>query len=74
MPIVSTNVASPARNERAASWLIFTSDCNGHPPPTALLLCWLAHQAQRLIQPSQHEAAAPNQRATPPSIGSLLIS
>jgi hypothetical protein len=33
-----------------------------------------AHQAQRLIQPNQHEAAAPNQRTTPPSIGSLLIS
>jgi hypothetical protein len=34
MPIVSTDAVSPARPERAASrehaasWLIFTSDCN----------------------------------------------
>ena len=30
--------------------------------------------AQRLIQPSKHEATAPFQRAEPPSIGSLLVT
>jgi hypothetical protein len=42
-------------------------------PPNGASAVLTAVQAQRLIQPGRHEAAAPNQRATPPSIGSLLI-
>src|SRR5258708_9650085 len=40
-----------------------------------LRLCRLdcAHRAQRLIQPSRHEASAPFQRAEPPSLGSFVI-
>jgi hypothetical protein len=53
--------------------LIRRSDCNDGPPRYCLRRLDRAHQAQRLIQPGWHEAAAPFQRVTMPSIGKSAI-
>jgi hypothetical protein len=69
-------IAGVARTHEASlhlkDRLIPVSDCNDISPNGASAVL-AAHRTRRLIQPSQHEAAAPNQRATAPSIGSLLI-
>src|SRR5712692_3751794 len=54
--------------------LIFRSDCNDSPSQLRLCRLDCTDLAQRLFQPSKHEASAPFQRAEPPSIGSLLIT
>ncbi len=54
--------------------LIFRSSCNDHPPHVRLCRLDRTLSGAAVYSPGKHEARAPFQRATPPSIGSLPIT